>query len=585
MSKQQIESLLRTALESIKRASNLEIELPQIVLETPKDKKHGDFASNLALVLAKPLGKNPRQAAEMLIQALPASSVISKTEIAGPGFINFFLAAESLFQVVPEILDLKNNYGMSKDHQGHSILLEFVSSNPTGPLHVGHGRHAALGAVVAQLLKAVGYEVYSEYYVNDAGRQMDIVVVSVWLRYLELCGEKLSFPANGYQGDYIIEIARAFQKKWGPDFQLPGELIFKDLPPDEPQGGDKEVYTDALIVRTKELLKHRYKDLFDFSLKILVEEMRSDLEEFGVTYDRWFAESELTTTDQVDNTLTLLRKGGHVYEREGALWFRSTDFGDEKDRVLERANGQRTYFANDIAYHLSKFERGYQTAISIFGADHHGYIPRMKAAMQACDIDPERLEYLIVQFVTLFRSGKQVQMSTRGGSFVPLRELRAEVGRDAARFFYLMRKFEQHIDFDLDLAKSHSSDNPVYYVQYAHARICSLFRQLSERNLSYNESQGLAHLSLLKEETETVLLAVLARFPETIRTAAAQREPYFVTHYLRDLATAFHAYYNACQFLVEDENLRQARLALASAVKQVLMNGLSLLSISTPESM
>jgi arginyl-tRNA synthetase len=338
-------------------------------------------------------------------------------------------------------------------------------------------------------------------------------------------------------------------------------------------------------VRAKELLKQGYKGIFDFALKLLVEDMRQDLEEFGVTYDRWFAESEMTTTDAVDKTIELLRKGDHVYEREGALWFRSTDFNDEKDRVLVRANGQRTYFANDVAYHLSKFERGFNTALGIFGADHHGYVPRMKAAMQACGIDPARLEYLIVQFVTLYRSGQQVQMSTRGGSFVPLRELRSEVGNDAARFFYVMRKFEQHVDFDLDLAKTHSSDNPVYYVQYAHARICSVFRQLSERGMGYNEALGLSHLSLLKEEAENGLLVTLARYPEMISTAAAHREPYFVTHYLRELATGFHAFYNSCQFLVDDENLRQARLALATATKQVLANGLGLLGVSTPETM
>lgn len=585
MSKQQIESLIQAALQSLQTSLSLPEDLPKIVIEAPKDKQHGDFATSIALVLAKIAKQNPRQLAESIIKALPASPLVSKTEIAGPGFINFFLAPQALFQVIPEILDLKKNFGLSKNQQGKSILLEFVSSNPTGPLHVGHGRHAAFGAVVGNLLEAVGYEVYREYYVNDAGRQMDIVAVSVWLRYLELCGETIVFPANGYRGAYVIDVAGQLQEQWGRDFHLPAAEIFANLPPDEPAGGDKEIYIDALVVRTRELLKHRYKDIFDFALKLLVLDMRNDLEEFGVTYDRWFAESELTATDIVDKTLERLRQGGHVYEREGALWFRSTDFNDEKDRVLVRANGQRTYFANDVAYHLSKFERGFDSAIGIFGADHHGYVPRMKAAMQACGIDPKRLDYLIVQFVTLYRSGKQVQMSTRGGSFVPLRELRTEVGNDAARFFYVMRKFEQHIDFDLDLAKSHSSDNPVYYVQYAHARICSVFRQLKERNLSYNETQGLNSLDLLKEEHESGLLNTLARYPEVVRTAAAHCEPYFVTHYLRDLATSFHSYYNSCQFLVEDENLRQARLVLAVATRQVIANGLGLLGVSTPESM
>jgi arginyl-tRNA synthetase len=585
MSKQQIESLIQAALQSLQATLNLPEPLPKIIIEAPKEKQHGDFATNIALVLAKAAKQNPRQLAERIIQALPASPFISKTELAGPGFINFFLSPHALFQVIPEILDLKKNFGLSKNEQGKSILLEFVSSNPTGPLHVGHGRHAAYGAVVGNLLEAVGYEVYREYYVNDAGRQMDIVAVSVWLRYLELCGATLVFPANGYRGSYVIEVAEKLKAEWGRDFYLPPEDLFVNLPPDEPAGGDKEVYIDALIVRTRELLKARYKDIFDFALKLLVEDMRNDLEEFGVTYDRWFAESEVTSSDIVNKTIEKLRQGGHVYEREGALWFRSTDFNDEKDRVLVRANGQRTYFANDVAYHLTKFERGFNAAIGIFGADHHGYVPRMKAAMQACGIDPARLHYLIVQFVTLYRGGKQVQMSTRGGSFVPLRELRGEVGNDAARFFYVMRKFEQHIDFDLDLAKSHSSDNPVYYVQYAHARICSVFRQLKDRSLSYNEAQGVSHLHLLQEAHESELLNTLARYPEVIVAAAAHYEPYYVTHYLRDLATSFHSYYNSCQFLVDDENLRQARLVLAFATRQVLANGLGLLGVSSPESM
>jgi len=581
MSKQKIEALIQSALQKLQPS----FSLPKITVEIPKDKQHGDFATNIALILAKALQKNPRELAARIIEALPASTAISKTEIAGPGFINFFLSPQAIFEVVPEILSLKTHYGLSKNALGKNILLEFVSSNPTGPLHVGHGRHAAYGAVVGNLLEAVGYEVYREYYVNDAGRQMDIVAVSVWLRYLELCGEKLVFPVNAYQGTYVIEVARQFQEKWQGDFCRPIGDIFNDLPLDEPEGGDKEVYIDALVVRTKELLGHRYQDIFKFALDILVEDMRSDLEEFGVTYDRWFAESEVATTDQVERTIERLKTSGHVYEREGALWFRSTDFNDEKDRVLVRANGVKTYFANDVAYHLTKFERGYNQAIGIFGADHHGYVPRMKAAMQALGIDPERLEYSIVQFVTLYRGGKQVQMSTRGGSFVPLRELRSEVGNDAARFFYVMRKLEQHIDFDLDLAKSNSSDNPVYYVQYAHARICSVSRQLIERGIVYNEAEGLTNLALLKDVHELELLAVLARYPEVIATAAEHREPYFVTHYLRELATSFHAYYNACQFLVEDEKLRQARLALAMATKQVVANGLGLLGVSTPESM
>lgn len=585
MSKQQVENLIRAALQSLNSEIELPSELPKIMIEEPKDKQHGDYACNIALVLAKLLKQNPRELATKIMQALPASQLVTKTEIAGPGFINFFLSPTAFTEVVPEILTLKKNFGLSRIGDGKSIILEYVSSNPTGPLHVGHGRHAAFGACVANLLEAAGYQVYREYYVNDAGRQMDIVAVSVWLRYLELQGETFAFPANGYKGDYVLDVARQVQEKWSKDFCRPAAEIFKDLPLDEPAGGDKEIYIDALVARTKSLLEHQYQQIFSFALKLLVDDMRDDLAEFGVTYDRWFAESELTTTDAVDRTIETLQQGGHVYEREGALWFRSTDFDDEKDRVLVRANGVRTYFANDVAYHLSKFERGYETAIGIFGADHHGYVPRMRAAMQACGINPDRLQNLIVQFVTLYRSGKQVQMSTRGGSFVPLRELRKEVGNDAARFFYVSRKFEQHIDFDLDLAKSQSSENPVFYVQYAYARICSVTRQLKERALTYDEAQGLANLALLKEEQELALLHTLARYPEVLSSAALHREPFFLTNYLRELAMDFHAYYNSFQFLVDDEALRNARLALAYATRQVIANGLELLGVSRPETM
>lgn len=586
MSKQQIESLIQAALLFLQSASSqLPKKLPKVIIETPKEKGHGDFATNIALILAKLTKQNPRQLAETIIQALPPSSLIDKAEVAGPGFINFFLAPHALYEVITEIVMQKKNFGLSKWGQGKNILLEFVSSNPTGPLHVGHGRHAAFGDIVANLLTAVGYEVYREYYINDAGRQMDIVAVSVWLRYLEIVGEKINFPTNGYRGNYVIEVARQLQQNWGAVFTIPTAQIFKDLPKDESEGGDKEAYIDALILRAKTLLKHQYKEIFDFALKHLVEDMRNDLAEFGVHYDRWFAESELTSTDIVDRTIQKLQEAGHIYEREGALWFRSTDFNDEKDRVLVRANGQRTYFANDVAYHLIKFERGFDQAIGILGADHHGYIPRMQAAMQACGIHSERLQFLIVQFVTLYRGGEQVQMSTRGGSFIPLRELRKEVGNDAARFFYVSRKYEQHIDFDLDLAKSQSSDNPVYYVQYAHARICSVFRQLAERKMLYDEAQGIANMHLLTEKQEFDLLNSLSRYPEVIIAGAQHYEPYFLTHYLRELATHFHAYYNSCQFLIDNEALCQARLLLTTATRQVLVNGLGLLGISAPESM
>ena len=465
------------------------------------------------------------------------------------------------------------------------MLLEFVSANPNGPLHVGHGRHAAYGAVVGNLLEAVGFQVHREYYVNDAGRQMDILTVSVWLRYLGLCGETVTFPANGYRGDYVIEIARKLKEQYGDQFKMPTQQVMEALPKDEPQGGNKETYIDAVIVRARALLGHHYSIVFDVALTGILADISHDLAEFGVSFDNWFSERDFVATNAVDHALEQLRASGHTYEREGALWFRSTDFGDEKDRVLVRSNGVRTYFANDAAYHLNKFERGFDIAIDAFGSDHHGYLARMKAAVAASGIDPERLIYLLGQFVTLFRSGEQVQMSTRSGEFVTLRELRDEVGNDAARFFYVMRKYDNHIDFDLDLAKSKTNENPVYYVQYAHARICSVFSQLKDRQLTYDAASGLANLALLTADQERDLFTLLSRYPGIITHAAINYEPHMLTNYLRDLAAAFHTYYNAEQFIVEDKALRDARLALVSAVKQILINGFNLLGITAPVSM
>lgn len=583
--KQHIESLVQLAVKQLQEKGELPAIPAFIQIDTTKDKLHGDFASNIAMVLAKPAQKKPRDIAELIIKTLPASPFLQKVEIAGPGFINFFLSPQALAEVIAKILTEKENFGRCKMGRGKRILVEFLSSNPTGPLHVGHGRHAAFGAVVANLLDAVGFKAYREYYVNDAGRQMDILATSVWLRYLAICGEEITFPANAYKGQYVIDIARSLCEKEGPLFHVPWHSVFVDLPKDEPDGGDKEVYIDALIVRTKELLGERYQILFEFSLENIIKDIREDLAEFGVQYDNWFSERQFIATDAVTKTIEKLKASGHTYLRDGALWFRSTDFGDEKDRVLVRSNGQYTYFAPDIAYHLNKFDRGFDIAIDIFGSDHHGYLPRMKAAIESSGINPERLIVLLVQFVTLYRGGEQVQMSTRGGNFVTLRELRDEVGNDAARFFYVMRKCEQHMDFDLDLAKSQSNENPVYYVQYAYARICSVFKQLSDRQIRYDEANGLAHLELLSAEQERQLLNTLARYPDIIVNAVLHYEPHQLTHYLRDLATDFHSYYNSHQFLVDDAALRDARLALVSAVKQVLFNGFTLLGISAPESM
>jgi arginyl-tRNA synthetase len=522
----------------------------------------------------------------MIVQMLPPSIQVAKVEIAGPGFINFFLSTDAHHQVIFDILSAGEQYGRSSVGNGKRVLVEFVSSNPTGPLHVGHGRHAAFGAVLSDLLELTGYEVHREYYVNDAGRQMDILAVSVWLRYLALCGETIVFPANAYKGEYVIDIARDLQGKCGQTRVQPAEKLFYQLPLDEPAGGDKEIYIDAVIARAKELLNEtQYKEIFDFSLVMILKDIREDLEEFGIHYQEWFSEYDFIDTDAVDKNIQELQKKGLVYEHEGALWFRSTDFGDEKDRVLQRANGQRTYFANDFAYHINKFERGFDLAIDIFGSDHHGYVPRMKAGLQAQGIPSDKLIYLTLQFVSLYRNGTQVSMSTRAGSFVTLRELRQEVGNDAARFFYVMRKREQHIDFDLDLAKSKSNENPVYYIQYAHARICSVLKQAEEKSQQFQQQDGLQYVGRLVEETEIQLLRKLGYYADIIANAAKQHEPYILTNYLRELAADFHAYYNLHQFLVEDVGLCQARLALILAAKQVLANGLKLLGVGAPQSM
>lgn len=583
--KQHIENLISVALKQLQESNELPTLQAVIQIDTTKDSQHGDFASNISLVLAKQAQMKPRDIATLIVKHLPESPYIQKVDIAGPGFINFFLSPRALFDMIPKILEERENFGRCLIGRQKKVLVEFVSSNPTGPLHVGHGRHAAFGAVVSNLLDAVGFKTYREYYVNDAGRQMDILTVSVWLRYLGLCGETIEFPSNAYRGDYVIDIARALKEKHGMDFHVPAQQVMESLPLDEPQGGDKEIYIDAIVTRAKELLGHSYRIVFDQGLEGILADFSNDLSEFGVHFDNWFSERQFVATDVVDKMLQKLHDGDDVYEQDGALWFRSTKYGDEKDRVLVRSNGQRTYFANDVAYHLNKFERGFDIAIDIFGSDHHGYVPRVKAAIEASGIDPERLIHLLGQFVTLYRSGQQVQMSTRGGNFVTLRELRNEVGNDAARYFYVMRKYDHHIDFDLDLAKSHSNENPVYYVQYAFARICSVFKQLDERQIRYDQQNGLSHVDLLTQPHERQLLNTLSHYPDIIVDAALHYEPHLLTNYLKELATDFHSYYNSHQFLVDDVALRDARLALISATRQTLLNGFNLLGITAPETM
>ncbi len=589
-----MKAVLTTLLEQV--VSNLKKEgvladdvCPKIIIEHTRDPGHGDFASNLAMILAKPAGQKPRDLAEKIVAALPENNEIVKVEIAGPGFINFFMNAKTLTTIIPSILDAGEAFGHSNIGRGKRVQVEFVSANPTGPLHVGHGRGAAYGAAVADLLAAVGFEVHREYYVNDAGRQMDILCASVWIRYLSLCGtlpDPDYFPVNGYKGDYVWDIAAHIHRNNGDKFQQQWNNVAKNLPADECDGGDKEQFIDAVILQAKELLgTENYRFVFDTGLNYILDDIRDDLAHFGVVYEEWFSERSLTDKGLVTAAVERLQKSGHAEEREGAIWFKSTDFTDEKDRVLVRANGQSTYFASDIAYHMNKLERGYDQVIDIWGADHHGYVPRVKAAMEAVGDDPEKLHVLLVQFAILYRGKEKMQMSTRSGEFVTLRQLRKEVGSDAARFFYVMRKCEQHLDFDLELAKSKSNENPMYYIQYAHARVCSVVRQLDEKGFTYDQDNALKNLGKLTEKHEQALMTTLSKFSELVETAALIHEPHQLANYLRELANDFHTYYNAHQFIVDDKAIRNSRLALIKATKQVLQNGLRLLGVSAPDKM
>ena len=582
--KQIINDLIAQALHELAQASQIPAELSVNIQVTPaRDASQGDYASNIALMLAKPAGMAPRALAEMIVGRLPAVDAIEKIEVAGPGFINFFVASSTSHSVISRILKQAEDFGRSEFGQGSKIQVEFVSANPTGPLHVGHGRGAAFGATLANLLSYVGYEVQKEYYVNDAGRQMHILGTSVWLRYLELCGETIAFPSNGYQGDYVWDIAATLHRENADRFHRPVAQVMADVSADAP-AGDKEKHIDDLIANAHGLLgEDDYRIVFDLALVTLTDVIRVDLQNFGVEFDRWFSERSLNDEGLIEQAITRLQDNGHVYEQGGALWFRSTDFGDEKDRVVRRENGQTTYFASDIAYHMNKFDRGFDRVINIWGADHHGYIPRVKASLSALGYIADNLEVQLVQFANLFEKGVKISMSTRSGEFVTLRQLREDVGLDAARFFYVMRKAEQHMDFDLDLAREQSNDNPVYYLQYAYARICSVRRQCAEKGISVSASD--ANLARLDNTHEQALVKQLGLFPERVEAAAIRREPHLVVNYLRELAHQFHSWYNAHHFIVDDTELRDARLALASAIGQVLRNGLNLMGVSAPEKM
>jgi arginyl-tRNA synthetase len=582
-----IEALLQQALGALpselvprsERQVSLEVE-------HTRDPLHGDFASNLAMRLAKTTRQNPRKLAQALIAALPANDVIAKVEVAGAGFINFFLKADAYRREMARILSAADAYGRSAFGAGRSVLLEFVSANPTGPLHVGHGRHAAFGATLGNLLEAVGFVVKREYYVNDDGRQMEILAVSTWLRYLERCGERFTVPANGYRGHYIAAIADKLMAAQGSMLRHAGSEVFKDLPADEPQGGDKDIFIDALIARARALIGDAaFRAVLRLSLDDILGDIREDLREFGVNFDRWFSERSLSEDGSVDRALSALKRADRAYMKDGALWFKSTEYGDEKDRVMVRDNGVKTYFASDIAYIFNKLERGFEHLLYIWGADHHGYIVRLRAGLIALGGPPECFEVRLVQFVSLFRGGEKAQMSTRSGEFVTLRDLRREVGNDAARLFYVMRSNDQHLDFDLELATSRSNENPVYYIQYANARVSSVMRQLRDRGLEHDAANGLAHLTLAAEPQEQALIKRLCLYPEIVEQCALQRAPHTLVHYLRDLANDFHTNYSAHQIIVDDAELRDARLVLARAAQVVIRNGLGLLGVSAPDSM
>jgi arginyl-tRNA synthetase len=549
-----------------------------VVLDRPRDAQHGDYACNVALQLARVLKRPPREIAQRIVEALPASPLIEKAEIAGAGFINLFLALSFKQRVVTEVLAQAGDFGKSLLGRRKRVQVEFVSANPTGPLHVGHGRGAAYGASLCNVLDAAGFAVEREYYVNDAGRQMDILALSTWLRYLEIAGETIEFPSNAYRGDYVHDMARALYGERGTRYVKTGAELVRGAPDD---ATEPEAHLDALIAGAKSLLGADYEAVHAYALDRQLADCREDLTQFGVTFDTWYSERSLYDSGKVAHAVARLAEAGHIYEKDGAQWFRSTAFGDEKDRVVQRENGQYTYFASDIAYHVDKFERRYDLVIDVWGADHHGYIPRVQGALEALGLSREQLTVSLVQFAVLYRNGEKVSMSTRAGEFVTLRELRQEVGNDAARLFYVLRKSDQHLDFDLDLAKSRSNENPVYYIQYAHARVCSVHEQWGGDPAALSAADTAA----LTSGEERVLLERLMAYPEAVENAARELSPHVIAFYLKDLAADFHSYYNATRILVDDERVKLARLALVTAARHVLRNALALLGVSAPEKM
>ncbi len=576
--KEQIVQLIEAGIGRLVEEGLLAVEqCPDIRIERTREKQHGDFACNIAMLLARQAGKSPRELAALIVPRIPESDMVDRIEIAGPGFINFYINDTAQHEIIEQIIRQGDTFGHGTAGANKKILIEFVSANPTGPLHVGHGRGAAYGATVANLLETMGYQVDREYYVNDAGRQMDILAVSVYIRYLQLCGVDMQLPGQCYQGGYINDIAR--------DLHATHEKsLVHDIKP-AGTSDDPEQALDILIQATKQTLGAAYEQVHALALNTILEQIKDDLAAFGVSFDQWYSEQSLEQNHKVREVIERLGSNGYIYENGGARWFRSEQLGDEKDRVVVRDNGVTTYFASDIAYHDDKFRRGYDRIIDIWGADHHGYIARVRAALQALGHDPERMDVLLVQFVSLFRGKEKIQMSTRSGQFVTLEELRNEVGRDATRFFYVLRKSEQHLDFDLDLAKSSTKDNPVYYIQYAHARISRLLEKLQADNGNFEITETFAYINELKESAEINLIGKLSEYPEVLESAATGYEPHQLVYYLKDLATEFHTYYDTCRVLDQPDPVKMARMGLCLAVKQIINNGLTLLGVSAPESM
>ncbi|HBV96222.1 MAG: arginine--tRNA ligase [Peptococcaceae bacterium BICA1-7] len=550
-----IAGLMKEALVSAGKKGILPVvEAPDFVVEAPREKDHGDFATNMAMLLAKPARTAPRKIAEALTGELDLkNSPVEKVEVAGPGFINFYLKSDWAFAELPQILSLNENYGRVNIGGGRKIQVEFVSANPTGLLHMGNARGAALGDSLASILDFAGYEVTREFYINDAGNQIEHFGRSLEARYLQLLGKKAEVPEEGYHGEDITDTMRGFIESFGDAYL------------ETPEGERREV-------------------MVSYALEEKIADIKNTLEDFGVLYDVWFSEKALHRSGQVRDAIKRLGERGYLYEQEDAVWFKATDFGVEKDEVLVRSNGVPTYFAADIAYHMNKFERGFHKVINIWGADHHGHVPRMKGVVEALGYDPEALQVILMQLVRLYKNGVIVRMSKRTGQFVTLEELLEEVGRDVARYFFVMRSPDSHLEFDMDLAKSRTNDNPVFYIQYAHARICSILRQLAELGRELPDP-GRVDYSLLNEESELMLIRKLAEFPEEVAASARDMAPHRMSRYLHEVAGLFHSYYNAHRVISDREELTDARAALACATRTVIRNGLRLLGLSAPEKM